>query len=123
MALMPVVMEIKRIKIRSVFRLVFFFHLFVGLIVGLLLAGAWNVIANLGLEELLPEMVRDIGKPTTSRILVFLSLSSVAMGIVGAIAWSLLTLLYNLIAGFVKGIQFETVTKREGKGSDPDAGG
>ncbi len=118
----PVFMEVKRVRIRSVIRMVFLFHVFVGFIIGLLLAITWAVIGVFEMYEIIPSIFGNVGEPTTSSILILLSSAALSLGILGVIIWFLLTLLYNVIAGFVRGIRFEVVTTevKEKGGRDDD---
>jgi hypothetical protein len=117
--------EIKRIRIRSVLRLLFLFHAFLGLFVGLILAVLWGVISLFEMYELVPSFLGDVGDPTTSSILILLSISAISLGILGALVWFLIALLYNVIAGFVRGIEIEVVPRkaRSKKNGDQENGG
>ncbi len=99
----------------------FLYHAFAGLFVGLLLALFWGVISLFEMYEIVPSFLGGVGNPTTSSILILLSISAVALGIFGALAWSLIVLLYNVIAGFVRGIEVEVVVRKprkSGEGAD-----
>jgi hypothetical protein len=114
----PEIKEIKRVKIRSVIRVTFLFHVIVGLFIGLLLVVAWGVIGIFEMYEIIPDFLGDVGKPTTFSILKLFSLVALTLGILGVIIWSLLTLLYNLIAGFTRGIRVEAITHGIEKGDE-----
>jgi len=88
---------------------VFLFHAFTGLFIGLLLATSWVLISIFEMNEIIPPFFGNLGKPTTSSILILLSSTAITLGILGAVIWSLLTLLYNIIAGFVRGIKLEVI--------------
>jgi hypothetical protein len=90
--------------------MVFLFHVFVGFIIGLLLTISWTVIGIFEMYEIIPSIFGDVGEPTASSILILLSSTALSLGILGVIVWFLLTLLYNIIAGFVRGIRFEVET-------------
>jgi hypothetical protein len=114
-------MEIKRVKIRSVIRLAFFFHALVGLLIGLLLTVAWGVIGIFGMYDVIPSFVGELGEPSSSSILMLLSMTAGTLGVLGALVWSLLTLLYNVIAGIAGGIELRAITddgEREEEESD-----
>ncbi len=115
--------EIKRVKIRSIMRVVFLFHVFAGLIVGLLLSAAWGVVTIFDMQEFVPSFLGELEDPETVSLLILLSVTAIAFGLVGAIVWSLMTLLYNVIAGFVKGITIEVdVGRTEEKGDHANGG-
>ena len=117
------ILEIKRIKIRSVIRVTFLFHVFVGLIIGLLLSAGWGIITVFDMQEFVPSFLGDVGDPETASLLILLSLTAVAFGVVGALIWSLITLLYNVIAGFVRGIRIEVEAGKIKKKGDQGNGG
>jgi preprotein translocase subunit Sss1 len=114
--------EIKRIKIRSVLRFAFLFHWLIGLFLGLLIFALWELVDLFQMNGLIPSFIVAAGKPTTSSLLVLLLLSGLGVGIIGAVVWTLITLLYNVIAGFVKGIRFEALINQEGKEVDESDG-
>jgi hypothetical protein len=117
------ILEIKRIRIRSVLRLVFLFHAFAGVLLGLLIVGAWGVVSIFGLQEIVPAFLGNVGDPDSTSILLLLSAIALAFGALGALVWALIILLYNVVAGFSRGIQVEVVPGRAGKGGTAADGG
>jgi len=103
----------------------FLFHAFLGLFLGLILTVFWGVISLFEMYELVPSFLGNVGDPATSSILVLLSISAMSFGILGALVWFLIALLYNVIAGFVRGIEIEVVPRKAkaNKNGDKENGG
>jgi len=118
----PETLEIRRIRIRSVLRTVFLLHAVAGILLGLLVAGAWGVVSIFGLQEIVPGFLGSVGTPDSSSILLLLSAIALSLGVLGAFVWSLIILLYNIVAGFSRGIQIEVVPGRAGEGGVPADG-
>ncbi len=110
--------EIKRVRIRSVVRMVFLFHVLVGLLLGFLLTIGWGLISVFGMYDLVPSFLGDVGIPDTSSVLILISVTALVLGALGALIWFLLALLYNVIAGIVRGVCFEVVTRESEKEGD-----
>ncbi len=116
----PQFIEIKRVRIRSVIRVVFLFHVLVGLFLGLLLAIGWGVISIFKMYELVPSFLGEVGEPSTYSVLITIVLTALALGVLSILIWFLLALLYNVIAGVVSGIHFEVVTGESNSESEKE---
>ena len=116
------ILEIKRIKIRSILRFAFFFHAVIGFFLGLLIAVAWGLIDLFEIGEVLPSFFGKLGEPSLSSILILLTLTASGIGAIGALIWALVTLLYNVVTGLVRGIRLEVLTEQLEKadGGDDD---
>jgi hypothetical protein len=112
---LPDVLEIRRVKIRSVLKLVFLFHAFIGVLIGLIITVLWTAISLFGLHEIVPSFLPEAGRPETASILILLSVIALSAGLVGALVWALIILLYNVVAGFTRGIQVEVVEETDRK--------
>ncbi|MEJ2722204.1 MAG: hypothetical protein P8181_13870 [bacterium] len=100
-------LEIKRVELFSLFKIAFYIYAFIGLIVGLIY-GFFLVLAG-GLQSMFfGEGFPDLGTVGIAIGILAIPFIALIYGAVGSVFVTIGGMVYNLIAGAVGGVRFET---------------
>jgi hypothetical protein len=100
-------LEVKRIELWSLFKIAFFIYAAIGLVVGMFY-GFFLLLATALENALIEEGFPDFGLIGGVLGLVLIPVIALFYGAIGSVFVTIVGFLYNLFAGFVGGVRFDT---------------
>ncbi|UCH83368.1 MAG: hypothetical protein JSW50_13045 [Candidatus Latescibacterota bacterium] len=100
-------LEVKRIELFSLFKVAFFIYTFIGLVVGLIYGFVLLVAGGLH-SMILGEQFPQLGAFGAAIGILAIPFVAMVYGAIGSVFVTIGGIIYNLIAGAVGGVRFET---------------